>query len=68
VAATQVVFWLFTYPVNQVTQNWSRLPDSWFSLREQWEYSHAASALLNLMAFLAVSVSVLNSSATVDRG
>jgi hypothetical protein len=60
VAATQVMFWLFTYPVNQATQNWSVLPDNWLALREQWEYSHAASALLNLTAFIAVSALVVN--------
>jgi hypothetical protein len=60
VAATQVMFWLFTYPVNQATQNWSVLLDNWLALREQWEYSHAASALLNLTAFIAVSALVVN--------
>jgi len=47
---TQVVFWAFTYPVNRITQNWTVLPENWMRLRTQWEYSHAASALLELLA------------------
>jgi hypothetical protein len=52
--AAQAVFWLFTYPVNQQTQNWTTLPPQWSELRAQWEYSHAAGALLNLGAFVAL--------------
>lgn len=26
IASTQVIFWLFTYPVNRVTKNWTTLP------------------------------------------
>src|SRR5262249_50376860 len=37
---TQVVFWMFTYPVNRVTKNWTFLPYDWPRLRSQWEYSH----------------------------
>ena len=59
IAATQVVFWTFTYPANQQTANWTILPDQWMALRAQWEYSHAASAILNLLALIAVIISVL---------
>jgi hypothetical protein len=48
---TQVIFWTLTFPVNQITQNWTVLPPNWNELRNRWEYSHAASALLNLAAF-----------------
>ena len=41
---TQVLFWTFTYPANQQTRNWSVLPENWLALRQQWEYSHDASA------------------------
>jgi hypothetical protein len=61
IAATQVVFWTFTFPVNQVTRNWTVLPDNWLAVRAQWEYSHAASAILNLLALVAVILSVLAS-------
>lgn len=64
IVGTQVVFWTFTYPANQATANWTILPDSWPALRTQWEYSHAASAALNLMAFIALAVAVLARSDT----
>jgi hypothetical protein len=53
---TQLVFWTFTQPVNRVTANWTFLPGDWFELRRKWEYSHAASAALNLAALVALVV------------
>jgi ABC-type transport system involved in Fe-S cluster assembly fused permease/ATPase subunit len=58
VAATLLIFWFFTYPVNKKTVNWTRMPDDWTRLRLRWEYCHAASAVLNLAAFIATSVAV----------
>jgi hypothetical protein len=54
IAGTQIVFWVFTYPVNQQTADWTVLPENWLQLRDRWEYSHAASAILDLIAFLAL--------------
>ncbi|MCK0507699.1 hypothetical protein [Aromatoleum anaerobium] len=59
ILATQVVFWTFTFPTNQATSNWTVLPGDWMALRAQWEYSHAASAVLNLIALIALIGSVL---------
>jgi hypothetical protein len=59
VAATQVVFWAFTFPVNRTTKNWTEVPSHWEALRRKWEYSHAASAVLNLIAFGAAVLAVL---------
>jgi hypothetical protein len=59
IVGTQIVFWTYTYPTNQVTNNWTVLPENWAALRRQWEYSHATSALLNLLAMISVSISVL---------
>ena len=56
---TQVIFWLFTFPVNQATVNWTIAPDNWLELRRQWEYSHAAAGLFNLLALVLVILSVL---------
>ena len=56
---TQVIFWLFTFPVNQATVNWTIAPDNWLELRHQWEYSHAAAGLFNLLALVSVILSVL---------
>jgi hypothetical protein len=59
IVGTQIVFWTYTYPTNQITNNWTVLPENWTALRRQWEYSHAASALLNLLAMISLSASVL---------
>jgi membrane protease YdiL (CAAX protease family) len=32
IVGTQVVFWTFTYPTNQITHNWTVLPDDWLHL------------------------------------
>lgn len=52
IAGTQLIFWMFTQPANAATRNWTVLPAAWSELRLQWELSHAASALLNLVALL----------------
>jgi hypothetical protein len=59
IAASLVVFFLFTYPANEVTRNWTVLPDGWRALRAQWEYSHAAGAGLYLIAMMALIWSLL---------
>jgi len=59
IAGTQIGFWAFTFPANQKTSNWTIFPENWMALRTQGEYSHAASAVLNLIALVAVIWSVL---------
>jgi hypothetical protein len=59
IVAAQAIFWTFTYPANQQTVNWTLLPGNWEELRMQWEYSHAAGALLNLVALICVILAVL---------
>jgi hypothetical protein len=54
ILATLIVFWVFTRPANRATRNWTVLPDDWMQLRTRWEYSHAASAVLNLIALFAL--------------
>jgi hypothetical protein len=61
IVATQIVFWTFTFPVNKITRNWTRVPDDWTALRDRWELSHAASAVLNFVAVVCVTVAVLRS-------
>jgi hypothetical protein len=60
VVVTQVTFWMFTFPVNQQTANWTTLPMNWTSLRETWEYSHATAAVFDLVAFIAVALAILS--------
>jgi ABC-type cobalamin transport system permease subunit len=37
IVGAQVVFWAFTFPTNQATENWTVLPDHWTALRARWE-------------------------------
>jgi hypothetical protein len=62
IVATQIVFWTFTFPVNRRTHNWTQAPqENWQSLRDRWEFSHAASAALNFIAVVSVTIAVLRS-------
>jgi hypothetical protein len=58
-AGAQIVFWLFTYPANVATNNWTLVPADWDAWRRQWEFSHAVGALFQLGAMAALIVSVL---------
>jgi hypothetical protein len=58
-AASLIVFFAFTYPANQQTANWTVLPEHWQELRRQWEYSHAAGAVLDLVALVSFAFSLL---------
>jgi hypothetical protein len=59
VVATQVVFWIWTYPMNVATKNWTTIPENWEALRQQWEYAHAINAVLTFVAIVALALSVL---------
>jgi amino acid transporter len=54
-----VIFFLFTFPANQQTYNWTMLPDNWEKLRRQWEYSHAVNAGIYFIAFVLLAISVV---------
>jgi hypothetical protein len=58
-ASTLAIFFAFTYPANVATQNWTMAPANWERLRFNWEYSHAASALLNFSAFCLVALACI---------
>jgi hypothetical protein len=47
----QALFWLFTFPANDQTANWTHIPADWDDLRQIWEYSHAGGALCQLLGF-----------------
>lgn len=59
IALSLVVFFSYTAPANSATQNWTVLPDGWESLRTQWEYSHAAGAVLYFIALASLTLSVI---------
>jgi hypothetical protein len=54
-----VVFFIWTYPANQATSNWTVVPDNWRELRTRWEYAHAVNAVLTFLALCAVTLSLL---------
>jgi hypothetical protein len=58
-ATTLVVFFLWTYPANQATENWTLVPENWRGLRSQWEYSHATNAVLVFVAYCCVAFAAL---------
>ncbi|MBD0331154.1 MAG: DUF1772 domain-containing protein [Chitinophagaceae bacterium] len=43
-----LIFFLYTYPTNAATNNWTTLPDNWEQLKYKWEFSHAGRAISNL--------------------
>jgi hypothetical protein len=59
IAFTLVVFFIWTYAANQATNNWTMIPDNWEQLRREWEYSHAANAVVTFAAFCSVTLSSL---------
>ena len=59
IAATLVIFFIWTQPANAATMNWTVVPDNWQALRTQWEYSHAANAVLTFGALCAAVASAL---------
>jgi hypothetical protein len=58
-AATQVIFWTFTYPMNVASKNWTVTPENFEAARRQWEYSHAVNAVITFVAFVAITLSAL---------
>jgi len=50
VAATLLIFFIWTYPANQATSNWTLPTPNWTTLRMHWEYAHATNAVLTFAA------------------
>jgi hypothetical protein len=60
-AATLVVYFVWVNPANLATDQWTTIPENWEPLRRHWEYGHAASAVLNLVALGAITAAVVMS-------
>jgi hypothetical protein len=58
-ALTLLVFFEWTYPANQATNNWTLMPRDWEVLRAQWEFSHAANAILTFIALCCAAFSAM---------
>ena len=59
IAAGLVIFFVWTLPTNQATSNWTVVPTNLNQLRIQWEYSHAANAVVTFAALVCVAIAVL---------
>jgi len=59
IAANLTIFFVWTFPTNQATNNWTVVPKNWNALRIQWEYSHAANAVVTFAALVCVVIAVL---------
>lgn len=59
-ALTLGVFFIWTFPVNQATANWTTAPIDWEALRMRWEFSHAANAVLTFLALCATTLACLS--------
>jgi hypothetical protein len=57
--ATLVIFFAFTFPANQATNNWTQIPPDWEQLRWRWELSHAVNAMITFIAFCSLTTSLL---------
>ena len=63
IAATLVIFFVWTFPTNQATANWTEAPRDWQELRWHWEYSHAVNAVLTFIALCCVTLAALTKEA-----
>lgn len=54
-------WWMFIAPVNAEIANWTpdAMPADWMWWRSQWEYTHAARAILEILGLSALVLSVL---------
>jgi hypothetical protein len=66
-AVALAIFFIWTYPVNIATDNWTSAPVDWESLRARWEYSHAAAAGLLFAALCSLTLSVLKATDMARR-
>jgi hypothetical protein len=56
--ARLAIFFVWTFPTNQATNNWTVVPKNWNKARIQ-QYSHAANAMVTFAALVCVVIAVL---------
>lgn len=59
VGATLAIFFVWTWPANQATSNWTLVPQNWEALRRDWEYAHAVNAVLTFIALCCATLAAL---------
>jgi hypothetical protein len=60
IAKTLTVFFIWVYPANQATANWTTVPEDWERLHRQWEYGHAINAALTFLALATTAAALLD--------
>jgi hypothetical protein len=60
-AATLAIYFIWVNPANLATSQWTTIPADWEALRRHWEYGHAASAALNVVALGTITAAVVAS-------
>jgi hypothetical protein len=63
IALSLVVFFIWVFPGNQATQNWTVAPADWRALRARWEFGHAVNAVI-----VFASLCALTPAAFLSRG
>jgi Domain of unknown function (DUF1772). len=53
ICLTLVIFFVWVFPGNRATANWTSIPPDWEDLRRNWEYGHAVNSVLTFVALLA---------------
>ena len=61
IVASLGVFFIWVYPGNRATANWTSVPEGWEALRRSWEYGHAANAVILFAALLATGRAIIGS-------
>ena len=59
IAANLAIFFIWTFPANQATANWTVVPSNWEELRRNWEYSHAVNAFVTFMSLACITLAGL---------
>lgn len=67
ICLTLVIFFIWVFPGNQATENWTSIPSNWVELRRNWEYGHAANAVITFIALLATGRAIIGGRAKADR-
>lgn len=61
IALTLVIFFVWVFPYNRATDNWTKATADWETLRRNWEYGHAVNAVISFVALLATGRAIMES-------
>ncbi|MCT7373965.1 DUF1772 domain-containing protein [Chelativorans salis] len=56
---TLATFFIWVFPVNQATHNWTTAPKNWQALRTQWETMHAINAVITFAGLVSAVISTM---------